>query len=68
MGSEIGGVQLQLSYAAKTRRPSYQQLSNNVTVSYTHLDVYKRQGDGYAIKCCNNKGKQEQQKTVDPTT
>jgi len=24
-------------------------------------------GDGYAIKCCN-KGKQEQQKTVDPTT
>ena len=24
--------------------------------------------DGYAIKCCNNKGKQEQQKTVDPTT
>ena len=25
-------------------------------------------GDGYAIKCCNNKGKQEQQKTVDPTT
>ena len=31
MGSEIGGVQLQLSYAAKTRRPSYQQLSNNVT-------------------------------------
>lgn len=31
LGSEIGGVQLQLSYAAKTRRPSYQQLSNNVT-------------------------------------
>ena len=25
-------------------------------------------GDGYAIKCCNNKGKQEQQKTVDSTT
>ena len=25
-------------------------------------------GVGYAIKCCNNKGKQEQQKTVDPTT
>ena len=31
LGSEIGGVQLQLSYAAKTRRPSYQQLSNNVS-------------------------------------
>ncbi len=31
LGSEIGEVQLQLSYAAKTRRPSYQQLSNNVT-------------------------------------
>ncbi|WP_455669488.1 outer membrane beta-barrel protein [Phocaeicola sp.] len=31
LGSEIGKVQLQLSYSAKTRRPSYQQLSNNVT-------------------------------------
>lgn len=30
LGSEIGKVQLQFSYAAKTRRPSYQQLSNNV--------------------------------------
>lgn len=31
LASEIGKVQLQLSYTAKTRRPSYQQLSNNVT-------------------------------------
>ncbi len=31
LGSEIGEMQLQLGYAAKTRRPSYQQLSNNVT-------------------------------------
>ena len=30
LGSELGEVQLQLGYAAKTRRPSYQQLSNNV--------------------------------------
>lgn len=30
LGSEIGKVQLQLAYSAKTRRPSYQQLSNNV--------------------------------------
>lgn len=31
LASEIGKVQLQFSYTAKTRRPSYQQLSNNVT-------------------------------------
>ncbi len=30
-GMQIGDVQMQLSYAAKTRRPTYQQLSNNVT-------------------------------------
>jgi len=30
LGSELSEMQLQLSYAVKTRRPSYQQLSNNV--------------------------------------
>lgn len=30
-GATLGKVQLQASYAAKTRRPSYSQLSNNVT-------------------------------------
>ncbi len=30
-GTQIGKVQLQLGYSAKTRRPTYQQLSNNVT-------------------------------------
>lgn len=29
--TQIGNVQLQLAYAAKTRRPSYSQLSNNVS-------------------------------------
>ena len=29
-GTKIGNVQLQLSYAAKTKRPNYFQLSNNV--------------------------------------
>ena len=29
--TQIGGLQMQLSYAARTRRPSYRQLSNNVT-------------------------------------
>lgn len=29
--TEIGDLQMQLSYAAKTRRPSYRQLSNNVS-------------------------------------
>ncbi len=29
--NKIGNVQMLLSYAAKTRRPSYRQLSNNVT-------------------------------------
>ena len=30
-GTQIGKVQMQLGYSAKTRRPTYQQLSNNVT-------------------------------------
>lgn len=30
-GTQIGKVQMQLGYTAKTRRPTYQQLSNNVT-------------------------------------
>lgn len=29
--TQIGDLQMQLSYAARTRRPSYRQLSNNVT-------------------------------------
>lgn len=29
--TQIGNVQMQLGYTAKTRRPTYQQLSNNVT-------------------------------------
>ena len=29
--TQIGDLQMQLSYAAKTRRPSYRQLSNNVS-------------------------------------
>ena len=29
--TQIGGLQMQLSYAARTRRPSYRQLSNNVS-------------------------------------
>ena len=31
--TKIGGIQTQLSYTAKTVRPSYQQLSNNVSYS-----------------------------------
>lgn len=31
VGTQIGKVQLQMGYTAKTRRPSYGQLSNNVT-------------------------------------
>ena len=38
---KLGSVRAQLSYTAKTQRPTYSQLSNNVTyvdlVSYTHL-------------------------------
>ena len=30
-GTQIGKVQMQLGYSAKTRRPTYQKLSNNVT-------------------------------------
>ncbi|MBP3850778.1 MAG: outer membrane beta-barrel protein [Prevotella sp.] len=31
VGTQFGKVQMQLGYTAKTRRPTYQQLSNNVT-------------------------------------
>ena len=35
--TQIGGLQMQLSYAARTRRPSYRQLSNNVTYANRFL-------------------------------
>lgn len=38
-GKEIGEMQLQLGYTVKTRRPSYQQLSNNV--SYANRFTYQ---------------------------
>ena len=31
VATQLGDLQMQLSYAARTRRPSYRQLSNNVT-------------------------------------
>jgi len=35
--TQIGDLQMQLSYAARTRRPSYSQLSNNVTYANRFL-------------------------------
>ena len=53
----------------KTRtRPNAYSIAGGTAEVQSESQGESAAGDGYAIKCCNNKGKQEQQKTVDPTT
>ena len=39
VATQLGDLQMQLSYAARTRRPSYSQLSNNVYIRQSFLDA-----------------------------
>ena len=44
-----------LPTSCKMREASYLLLSSSMTVSYTHLDVYKRQGQRMALTCISDK-------------
>lgn len=46
LGTKLGPVRMQLSYTAKTKRPSYRQLSNNVA----YLDRYTMQKGNPVLK------------------